>query len=197
MRKAGIAVDWQDVGLGRLDLAEGFWVFGYGSLMWNPGFEFTDRAPATLEGYARSFCMWSIHHRGSSEKPGLVLALDADASADCRGLAFHVAPDQAERTLAELRERELVSSAYLERRVPLRLDDGRAVESLAYVVDRAHDQYTGALTLEQQADVIARAVGGRGANSDYLFNTALHLAEIGMEDLELTELSELVRARLA
>ncbi len=165
--------------------------------MWNPGFEFLERVPATLEGYARSFCMWSIHHRGSPEAPGLVLALDADQRATCRGLAFHVGPDVAEATLIALRERELVSSAYVETRVDLQLDDGRRVNSLAYVVDRVHEQYTGEMSLERQADVIAQAVGGRGPNCEYLFNTALHLAEIGMEDRELSELAEMVRRRRA
>ncbi|NIY80613.1 gamma-glutamylcyclotransferase [Celeribacter sp. HF31] len=175
---------------------DGFWVFGYGSLMWNPGFAFVERRPATLSGYARTFCMWSIHHRGTPEKPGLVLALDEDEGAQCRGLAFRVAPEAAAETLAYLRERELVSSAYLEREVILRLEDGREETALAYVVDAEHAQYTGALSLERQAEVIAAAVGGRGPNSEYLFSTALHLAELGMEDMELTELSEMVRHRL-
>jgi glutathione-specific gamma-glutamylcyclotransferase len=175
------------------DLEEGFWVFGYGSLMWNPGFAFAERVPATLLGYARSFCMWSIHHRGTPEEPGLVLALDLEDRASCRGLAFHVSRDHAAATLAYLRERELVSSAYLERRVMLTLSDGREVPSLAYVVDPHHVQYTGPLPLTRQAEIIARAVGGRGPNAEYLFNTALHLAELGMEDADLTQLAEMVR----
>lgn len=178
-------------------LSDGFWVFGYGSLMWNPGFDFRDRQPARLEGYARSFCMWSIHHRGTQEAPGLVLALDADARAHCRGLAFYVAGADSARVLGALRERELVSSAYIERMVTLTLEDGRRVESLAYVMNRAHVQYTGALSLDEQADVIARACGGRGPNCEYLFNTAAHLSELGMEDVELSTLSDMVRHRLA
>jgi cation transport protein ChaC len=175
---------------------DGFWVFGYGSLIWNPGFDFTERRPATLSGYARSFCMWSIHHRGTPEAPGLVLALDEDESAQCHGLAFRVAPEVAAGTLEYLRERELVSSAYLEREVVLRLEDGRDQRALAYVVDPDHVQYTGPLSLERQAEVIASATGGRGPNCDYLFSTARHLAQIGMEDPELTELSDMVRHRL-
>ena len=176
---------------------KGFWVFGYGSLMWNPEFPFVERVPATLTGFARSFCMWSLHHRGSPEVPGLVLALDEEAGASCRGLAYHVAEAEAEETLARLRERELVTSAYQEMTVPLDLDDGRRVDSLAYVVDRDHVQYTGPLSLERQAEVIAVACGGRGPNCDYLFNTALHLAELGMEDRDLDQLADLVRLRLA
>lgn len=178
-------------------LSNGFWVFGYGSLMWNPEFDYGERVAATLTDYARSFCMWSIHHRGSVAHPGLVLALDAHEGAQCRGLAYFVEAQLAAQTLVALRERELVSSAYVEHIVPLTLDDGRVVDSLAYVIDPDHDQYTGVLSLEKQADVIAGATGGRGPNSEYLFNTALHLAELGMEDLDLTQLSDMVRRKRA
>lgn len=177
-------------------MRDGFWVFGYGSLMWNPEFDFMERLPAVLADYARSFCMWSIHHRGSPEVPGLVLALDAEAGSACQGLAFRIGPQVATQALADLRERELVSSAYLERQVTLRLADGRDVIALAYVVDPNHVQYTGPLSLERQAEVIAGACGGRGPNCEYLFSTAEHLAELGMEDMELSQLSEMVRHRL-
>ncbi|RPE67151.1 cation transport protein ChaC [Pacificibacter maritimus] len=179
-----------------IDAENGFWVFGYGSLLWNPEFDYIERTPAVLDGYARSFCMWSIHHRGSVEVPGLVLALDAQPDASCQGVAFRIGPDFAEKSLADLRERELVSSAYVEHLVPLRRPDGRELQALAYVIDPAHPQYTGALTLDEQADIIAKATGGRGPNCDYLFNTASHLIELGMEDHDLTELSEKVRQRL-
>lgn len=178
-------------------MESGFWVFGYGSLMWDPGFAFAERCPAVLEGFARSFCMWSVHHRGTPEAPGLVLALDAEEGAVCHGLAYYVEAHEAAAALAYLRERELVSAAYLETTVPLRLEDGRRVSSVAYVVDRDHAQYTGPLPFETQAEVIARAHGGRGPNSEYLWNTARHLAELGMEDLDLSQLAEMVRHRLS
>jgi len=171
-----------------------FWVFGYGSLMWNPGFTHDARAIATLHGYARSFCMRSIHHRGTPEAPGLVLALDADPGAHCTGVAYHVPAAQAEATLAYLRERELISSAYLEREVRLDLADGRQVPALAYVIDPDHVQYCGGLPLEEQARIIATAIGGRGPNDEYLANTATHLTELGLEDEELTWLTARVRA---
>lgn len=169
------------------------WVFGYGSLMWHPGFEAAERLIARLAGYHRSFCMRSIHHRGTVAEPGLVLALDEAAGGACEGLAFRVADGAEAATLDYLRERELVSSAYLERHVTLRLIDGRQVEALAYVVDRAHEQYCGGLPLEEQAAIIARAVGGRGPNTDYLHNTAGHLEELGIVDEELSWLSRRVR----
>ncbi|MCV2866459.1 gamma-glutamylcyclotransferase [Defluviimonas sp. WL0075] len=170
------------------------WVFGYGSLIWEPGFAYTERAIARLSGWHRSFCMRSIHHRGTPEEPGLVLALDAAEGAHCDGVAFAVAPDDAEATLAYLRERELVSAAYLERTLPLALSDGREVEALAYVIDPDHVQYCGGLALEDQAQIIARAVGGRGPNVDYLCNTAAHLAELGLSDPDLDWLVARVQA---
>ncbi len=170
------------------------WVFGYASLLWNPGFEVVESQPARLNGYARSFCMYSIHHRGSEEKPGLVLALDEHDTAACDGLALRAAPGTEESALEYLRERELVSAAYLERMLQVQLGDGRHVEAVSYVIDPDHVQYTGALSLEEQAQIIANAHGGRGPNCDYLYNTAAHLDELGVPDADLHWLSERVQA---
>lgn len=169
------------------------WVFGYASLLWNPGFEVAERVQARLHGYSRSFCMYSIHHRGTKERPGLVLALDAQEGAACDGLALRAAPGTEDATLAYLRERELVSSAYQEKRLPLSLEDGRRVEAVAYVVDPHHDQYCH-LPLEKQARIIAGAHGGRGPNPEYLYNTAQHLDELGVPDPDLHWLAREVRA---
>jgi cation transport protein ChaC len=168
------------------------WVFGYGSLLWNPGFEVAERCTARLEGYARSFCMRSIHHRGTEEAPGLVLALDAKDGACCDGLALRAAPGSETQVIDYLRARELVSSAYLERSLPIGLQDGRRIEALVYVIDPDHVQYC-TLTLEEQAQIIARASGGRGTNRDYLYNTAAHLDELGLPDPELHWLTDRVR----
>lgn len=172
---------------------DGFWVFGYGSLVWNPGFEFEERQIARLEGYGRSFCMWSIHHRGTVENPGLVLALDAADGACCDGVAFFVGPARAEATLAALRERELISSAYVESVHPITLQDKRQVQAVTYEIDTQHEQYCGGMPLEDQAQIIAHAVGGRGPNPEYLYNTAEHLAEIGLADRDLNWLAQRVR----
>lgn len=171
----------------------GLWVFGYGSLIWQPGFEHADRVTARLHGWHRSFCMRSVHYRGTETAPGLVLALDAAEAASCAGVAFAVAPDRTETVLAYLRERELTASAYVERFLPVTLSDGCQVTAVTYVIDRAHPLYAGALDLEQQAQVIARASGNRGANADYLFNTAAHLAELGLPDPDLDDLASRVR----
>ena len=171
-----------------------FWVFGYGSLMWDQGFDPEERAVATLEGWHRSFCMRSIHHRGTAEAPGLVLALDAAEGARCHGVAFRVADEAAPAVHTALRERELISSAYLERVLEVQLVDGRRVSALTFVIDPMHVQYCGGLPLEEQAQVIARAAGGRGANRDYLENTVRHLEELGLPDPELSWLEARVRA---
>ena len=169
------------------------WVFGYGSLIWHPGFPVAEQAIARLEGWQRSFCMRSIHHRGTEAAPGLVLALDAHPGAFCDGVAFRVEPGAEAETLTALRERELISSAYLETRQPVMLRDGRVAKALTFVIDPDHVQYCGGLTLEHQADIIATAIGGRGPNRDYLYNTAEHLAAIGIADADLTWLADRVR----
>lgn len=161
------------------------WVFGYGSLMWDPGFAFAERCVARLEGWHRSFCMRSIHYRGTPENPGLVLALDEGPDARCAGVAFRVAPAAADEVLAYLRARELVSDAYREMRLPVVTADGRRVEAVTYVIDHDHPQYCAGLTLEAQAAIIAVARGRNGANADYLANTVAHLAELGLADADL------------
>ncbi len=173
-----------------------FWVFGYGSLLWNPGFTPVRQVKARLHDYHRSFCMLSIHHRGSEEDPGLVLALDAQQGGQCTGVAFQVADEDAETVHAELRARELISSAYYEDIVELTSDEGEKIPALAYIINRDHVQYC-QFDLEKQAQIIAKAVGGRGPNTEYLFNTAAHLTELGIKDAEMAWLVARVRALTA
>jgi cation transport protein ChaC len=167
------------------------WVFGYGSLIWDPGFPVAERRIARLDGWHRSFCMRSIHHRGTVDHPGLVLALDQAEGASCTGVAFRVLPGEEAATLAALRERELVSSAYLEMTLPVVTEAG-PLEALAYVIDPHHVQYCH-LDREEQACIIASATGGRGPNRDYLWSTAAHLAELGIGDPDLEWLANRVR----
>ena len=188
------------------------WVFGYGSLMWDPGFPVAAARLARLPGYHRSFCMRSIHHRGTPQAPGLVLALDAAPGAVCDGLALAVAPGAEAATLDYLRARELISSAYLETRQTVHLGGAAPgqgeprletrfetkveahVEAVTFVIDPDHVQYCGALPLEEQADIIAHAHGDRGPNRDYLWNTAAHLRQLGIADPDLCWLAERVRS---
>ncbi len=175
-------------------MTDALWVFGYGSLIWDPGFPVAERVVARANGWHRSFCMWSIHHRGTPEKMGLVLALDrAQALVWCDGVAFRVMPGAEVATLAALRDRELISSAYIEAWLEVHTTDGRDIAALTYVVDPDHAQYCGGLSLEAQAQVIAEAVGGRGSNRDYLFATAAHLAALGIADAGLDRLVTMVR----
>lgn len=169
------------------------WIFGYGSLIWNPGFSPAETVPARLGGYARSFCLRSIQHRGTEALPGLVLGLDPQDGASCHGLALRIAPQDHDVVLAELRARELVTDAYREAILPLDLDDGRQVQALAYVMRRDHWQYAGDLPHDEQARIIASAHGGRGPNAEYLFNTTAHLTRLGLPDVTLESLSRAVR----
>ena len=172
------------------------WVFGYGSLLWDPGFAVQRRVLARLPDYHRSFCMRSIHHRGTPEEPGLVLALDAAPGAACHGLALGVDPAEADDVLAYLRARELISSAYVERVLEVEFPDATRVAAVTYVIDPDHVQYCGGLPLEEQAQIISRAMGGRGPNSDYLHNTAAHLGTLGISDPDLDWLDARVRILL-
>lgn len=160
-----------------------FWVFGYGSLIWRPGFDFEERSVATLHGFHRALCVFSHVHRGTPEQPGLVLGLDRGGS--CRGIAFRVAADRWPETLAYLRAREQVTMVYLESWHEVRLIDGRRVRAVAYSVDRTHAQYASGLSDEDVLRLVRRGVGQSGANPEYVRNTHLHLAELGIRDARL------------
>lgn len=170
-----------------------FWVFGYGSLMWNPGFEFEESAHGRLHGYRRALCVRSWVHRGTREQPGLVLGLDRGGS--CLGMAFRTRLEDEEAVVDYLRRRELVTHVYLERRLPVRLADGRRVTALTYVIDRNHVQYAGALDTAHAAEVVAVARGQSGPNDAYVFNTLSHLREMGIRDHWLEEVGALVERR--
>jgi glutathione-specific gamma-glutamylcyclotransferase len=163
------------------------WVFGYGSLMWRPGFPFLERRHAHLHGYHRALCVFSHVHRGTPEKPGLVLGLDRGGR--CHGVAFRVAAQEAAETVRYLREREQVTAVYLERRLPVRLADGGKVAALAYVVDRRHPQYAGRLPEEELLRLVRQGVGVSGANPDYVRSTHWHLLEMGVTDPVLAHLA--------
>lgn len=169
------------------------WVFGYGSLLWNPGFEPAEKHRAVLHDYHRSFCMLSIHHRGTKDEPGLVLALDKELGGQCTGVAFKVREGEEETVLTYLRERELISSAYYEDTLPLALDCGETVQALCYIIDPDHEQYC-QFDLETQAQMIAQSHGGKGPNTEYLYNTAQHLDEMRIKDDDMRWLVERVRA---
>jgi len=172
------------------------WVFGYGSLMWRPGFRFKARYAARLYGYHRAFCVYSYFHRGTPENPGLVFGLDRGGA--CRGFAFHVAGADAEETRAYLSEREQMTGIYLDVMRPLQLVEGpkTKVEALCFIVDREHQQYAGKLPFEKQVDLIAGSVGRSGKNPDYLESTVVQMKEMGISDHGLGSLWRAVERRL-
>ncbi len=164
-----------------------FWVFGYGSLMWRPGFAHVETRRARLAGYRRALCIHSHVHRGTAERPGLVLGLDRGGS--CIGLAFRVPGSLHKEVVAYLRERELVTNVYLERTLHAVLEDGGAVPVLGYVVDRGHHQYAGRLDVEAAARQVRGAVGVSGRNEDYVLNTLEHLRALGIRDRWLEDVA--------
>ncbi|MCA1908327.1 MAG: gamma-glutamylcyclotransferase [Magnetospirillum sp.] len=159
------------------------WVFGYGSLMWRPGFDFVEARPALLKGWNRSFCLYSLHYRGTPDHPGLVLGLDRGGS--CRGVAFRVAAAKAAITVEYLNERELVGYAYQAKTLKVTLDDGSKVPAYCFVADRRHRHYAGNLELEHAASIIMDAQGCAGLNRDYLINTVRRLEADGFLDKSL------------
>lgn len=164
------------------------WVFGYGSLMWRPGFPHEEALHATLWGGHRALCVYSHVHRGTPQHPGLVLGLDAGGS--CEGIAFRVPARHARATLAYLRRREQVTNVYrpVMRRVALRAGEPRETFALCYMVNRRHRQYAGRLPLEEQVRLVRRSRGRSGRNTDYVVNTVLHLRECGVVDHRLERL---------
>lgn len=168
-----------------------FWVFGYGSLMWDPGFDHIGCQPARLHGYHRSFCIYSHMYRGTPEVPGLVLGLDRGGS--CKGIAYEVEMVAREPVMDYLHEREMNHYVYLPRWVPVRLDDGRKIKAHTYVADRNTERFVRDLSLEETAALIVQGVGRRGRNTEYLESTVRHLDELGLPDAHLTEVLAEVR----
>ena len=165
------------------------WVFGYGSLMWQPGFDFAERVPGAVVGAHRALCIYSFHHRGTFERPGLVLGLDEGGA--CQGVAYRVEDAQRDATLSYLREREQITAVYVESNKPVSLLDGsgREIEAVCYMADRKHPQYAGRLPIERQAELVLQAAGLSGTNIDYVLNTVRHLEEAGVHDALLAALA--------
>jgi cation transport protein ChaC len=170
-----------------------FWVFGYGSLMWDPGFHHAEAHPAVVHGYHRRFCVYSYNYRGTRARPGLVLGLDRGGA--CKGIVFRVPRRHAEATLAYLWKRELDGGVYGFRKLRARLAR-RTVAAFSCVVDRAHPGYAAELSLQETARLICQGVGKRGLCVHYLENTVRHIEALGLTDGALHRLAEVVR-RLA
>jgi glutathione-specific gamma-glutamylcyclotransferase len=174
-----------------------FWVFAYGSLMWRPDIAFAERRQALLQGHHRRLCVYSFVHRGTPERPGLVMGLDRGGA--CRGIAYRIDAAQWPDILAYLRAREQVTSVYVESHRPVRLLDGdrRTVTAMVYEADRQHRQYAGRLTVEEQLRHVLQGVGVSGRCVDYVQQTLLHLDEMGIRDEALEALGTLVSSEIA
>ncbi len=178
------------------------WIFGYGSLMWKPGFDYVEKRMARLGGFRRCFALRSEHYRGTPEFPGLVLGLDWSPDEACDGIAFRIDPSKDLTVRHYLAARELISRAYFETVYPIELlcdgpGRGEHRDAVCYILDRTHPQYAGQLSLEAQANTICQASGPSGPNTEYLLNTVDQLRSIGVEDRELNALAAVVRARLS
>jgi cation transport protein ChaC len=171
------------------------WVFGYGSLMWRPGFPYVERHAARLHGRRRAFCIYSVHHRGTHERPGLVLGLAAGGSVV--GAAYRVADGDWQAVYEYLREREQPTETYFESWTEVRLSDGRRVQALIFLSDTDHPQWAGDLTLERQAELITGAEGLSGPNIVYLRDMVEHLAEEGIRDHRMEALLVMVEQQEA
>lgn len=176
----------------QLEIPPGdLWIFGYGSLMWDPGFPYTQWAPAVVHGYHRALCILSHRWRGTPERPGLVLGLIRGGA--CRGIAFRVARADVEVTLRRLWAREMRRRVYRPRLLRVRLP-GRQIRALGFVADTTHPAYAGGLAVEQIAERVVNSRGARGPNLDYLIRTVEHLTELGVHDRNLMRVLAAVRA---
>jgi cation transport protein ChaC len=166
------------------------WVFGYGSLMWRPGFDYLERIPARLKGLHRALCVYSYVHRGTPERPGLVLGLDRGGM--CRGIAYRVAAPARAKTIAYLRGREQVTSVYREAIRRIEPEDGsrRQLGALCYLVDRGHAQYAGRLSLAERVHYVRQGHGQSGPNRDYVLDAVRALEALGYRDTDLHLLAE-------
>jgi cation transport protein ChaC len=170
------------------------WVFGYGSLIWRPGFASMSQQQATMPGVHRRLCVYSYRHRGTERQPGLVFGLVRGGS--CRGMAFEVHPAEWAEVHAYLSEREMDRGVYREALRPMRLADGRRVKGLAFLVDDKHAQFAGRLTAAEQARLVRMGVGESGPNPEYVLETARHLLARGIRDRGIDEVVAALRVDL-
>lgn len=170
------------------------WVFGYGSLIWNPAFEYDERRIGTLHGYHRQFCFWSKVGRGTPDAPGMMLALDRGGS--CRGIVLGVRRDRAKDELTSVFRRELTGKTYTAKLARVMTDDG-PVSAVAFIANRNSINYAGRRPLPEIARHIAQGCGHLGPCLDYLVNTTEHLDALGIHDRRLHQLCRLVKAELA
>jgi cation transport protein ChaC len=166
------------------------WVFGFGSLIWNPAFHFVERRTALVHGFHRQFCLWAKAGRGSPQAPGLMLALERGGS--CHGVAYRIAPKQVETELDVVWRREMLTGAYRPVWVSAHTPEG-VEHAIAFAANHAHERYVRGLDTDETARLLATGSGPLGACCDYLFDTVSHLVDLGIRDRRLEALVERVR----
>lgn len=175
---------------------DAFWVFAYGSLIWNPAFDFVEQRIARAHGWHRAFCLgWDYRFRGNREQPGLMLALDRGGQ--CKGVAYRLPEDAIKRNMDRLirREMSMVPSAFPARWITVETSEG-TLKALTFAINRNSSRYVGDLGDEQLADMLATACGFRGSMAEYLFSTVSHLEQMGIHDRHLWQLQEMVAERV-
>ncbi len=162
------------------------WIFGYGSLMWSPGFRYREKATALVRGYHRALCILSSRYRGTPERPGLVMGLCRGGS--CWGMAFRVPAARVRRVLAALWRREMLNKVYKPTLIPVTVSPGRRIRALAFVADTTHRQFVRELDLHGRARLVAQGIGQRGHCVDYIRNTLEHMLQLGVNDPHLARI---------
>lgn len=170
------------------------WIFGYGSLMWNPAMEFDESCPGTLVGWHRAFCLRLTAGRGTACQPGRMLALKEGGRTT--GVAYRLSEESLHDDLTLLWKREMITGCYLPSWCKLSLDDGRVVNALVFIIDPRHPLYESDTRAQTIAPLIAAASGPLGTNAQYLFSLEQELIKLGMHDDCLNELVGRVRMLL-
>jgi len=178
--------------MSQIEAGQDFWVFGFGSLMWNPCYSFDQKCHATVYGYERKFHIWTSVARGTPERPGLGLCLEKTGG-ECQGIAYRLCPDSMTEDMDALWKREMTTGVYHPVWLDAQTSTGETIRVLTFIVDTEHRQYAGALPLTTMAEIIAGAAGKYGKNVDYIANTIEEMAKLNVHDPELNELLALVR----
>ena len=176
------------------DRTRPFWIFAYGSLMWNPQFHFDAHHVGTIRGYHRAFRVWSRVNRGTPEQPGLVLTLERGGS--CRGIVYRIASDRAQEEMARIWKREMTFGSYCPKWIDCQVGDER-FPCLAFTVNRQCSGYTGDIAQDVMVTALAHAKGRYGPAHEYLFKTVETLRAHGIRDRRVEQLAAQVRARMA
>ncbi len=163
------------------------WVFGYGSLMWDPGFPHVESQSARMYGFHRRLCLWSTRYRGTEKNPGLVAGLDQGGS--CTGMAFRVSDADVDATLDYLFERELATNSYKPTMTPIHLQSGDIAQALTFVSIVTHPQYAPKMDAHSAMEFIRKAQGPRGTNTEYLLNTVQYLDALGIQNTEIHKIA--------